>query len=110
MSLEVARTILEQLGGQKRLVVMTGAKNFVGGLNSVSFRLGQGAKNKINAVRIELSPDDTYKVDFMNIRGTTIKQVASHEGVYADSLPDIFENDTGFYLSLAPGDGAVFGR
>lgn len=60
---EVAETILQQLGGTRRLVTMTGAHNFVGGPNHVTFRIKAQALQKINVVRITLDPSDTSSPD-----------------------------------------------
>lgn len=97
--MEVANTIIAQLGGRK-FCMMTGAKNLVGSTNSIQFAIGAGAKNKINKVRVVLDADDTYTVEFFNIRGTTVKTVAKHEGVYCDMLQDIFTIETGFYCTM----------
>ncbi len=102
MSLEVAKTILEQLGGG-RLMAMTGAKNFVGGEFSLTFRLPSTkdfVKNRINHVRIVLDPSDTYAVTFSRIRGAKVVEISSHEGVYCDQLQSIFEEATGLFTRL----------
>jgi hypothetical protein len=44
--LTVAKTILAQLGGE-RFVMMTGATNFVGGADSLAFRVGSNPKRVI---------------------------------------------------------------
>lgn len=109
--LTVANTILQQLGGQKRLAMMTGAKNFVGGENFVAFKIGTGAKDKINLVRVTLDPSDTYTVEFMRMWGAnTPKVISKHDGIYNDMLGELFEKETGFFLKLAPGDQKIFGR
>ena len=92
----VARTILEQLGGQ-RFVLLTGAKSFAAGAKSLSFRLpgGQG-------LVITLNGNDTYDIDHFVLRGTTVKDKGRREGIYCDMLQDVFENMTGFYTTLRP--------
>lgn len=74
--LTVAKTILEQLGGNK-FRVMTGAKNLVGTDNSLSFRLpGSGfCKQGINSVKITLNGSDLYDVRYMRVRGSKITTV-----------------------------------
>lgn len=93
--------ILQQLGGN-RFVVMTGAKNFVGGSNPVtlSFQIGRGAKDSINAVYIRLDPSDTYTVEFLRLRAGKRVVVSSHSDIYCDALRDLFTRQTGFYTSL----------
>lgn len=97
MNQQIAKTILEQLGG-RAFVLMTGAKNFVAGESDVSFRLPGGGgfcKDGINAVNITLMPNDTYKVSFKRIRGGKVTEVSSHDDVYFDQLPEIFRDATG---------------
>jgi hypothetical protein len=97
----VANTILNQLGAN-RFISMTGAKMFVGGSDMLMFSLpARSTKNGINKVRITLLPNDTYKIEFMKIRGTSpIKMVSETSGVYADTLRQIFTNETGLYTNL----------
>lgn len=99
--LPVSETIFEQLGGS-RFRAMTGARDFVGGPNSLQFKLPRGAKDGINAVRVTLDPDDTYTVAFykMGRHALTCVTVASSEGVYCDQLQALFTRCTGLYTSL----------
>jgi hypothetical protein len=94
----VARTILRQMGGNK-LIAMTGARNFVSDENSLRFRFPR-AKDGINAIAIELKPDDTYKMTFNAIRAGGMKEVAVVDGVYNDQLRDVFTEHTGLETSL----------
>lgn len=95
----VANTILAQLGGA-RFKMMTGAKNFVGGADMLMFAIGTGAKNKINKVRITLTADDLYNVEFFNIRGVNVKNIKKVEGVYFDMLQEVFTDATGFFTKM----------
>lgn len=96
----VAQTILEQLGG-KTFALCTGAKNFVGEENALSFRLPANfAEKKINFVKITLGADDLYTVEFKYIRGVTIKDISTHEGIYCDMLDELFIDQTGLYTRL----------
>jgi hypothetical protein len=102
MALEVAQTILQQLGG-RRFLTMTGARNLSGSANSLSFKLPR-AQRKITHVIITLTPADTYMMEFLNCR-TTPKRliretVASHTDVYAEDLDGIFTSETGLYTRL----------
>ena len=96
----VADTILEQLGGMRRLSIMIGAKHFVALENGVQFSVGSGAKGGINKIRVVLRPSDTYDVEFWKIRGTSMKKVSEWEDVYNDQLKGLVEKETGFYLRL----------
>lgn len=97
---QVAATILAQLGGQ-RFKVMTGAKDFSYGANHLTFRIpGTITKDRINCVRIRLNAMDLYDVEFMVIRGVKIRTVRSLEGVYAESLREVFTAETGLDTHL----------
>lgn len=97
----VADEILAQMGGMRTLSVMVGAKNFVALENGVQFSIGSGAKDGINKVRIVLRPSDTYDVEFWKVRGTSMKKVSEWGDVYNDQLMDLFEKETGMYLTMA---------
>jgi hypothetical protein len=97
-NLDVAKTILEQLGG-KKFIVMTGAKNLVGSKNSLSFNIGRNA-GSINGVRIELRPSDLYTISFLRIRKGDVKTVKEFKDVYADQLQELFTQVTGMYTHL----------
>ena len=62
---EIANTILSQFGGHK-FIVMTGAKNFVAIENGIRFNIGQNG-SKANMVKVVLSGDDTYTMQFIKI-------------------------------------------
>lgn len=94
--MNVAKEILRQLGGN-RFAVMTGAKNFVGGENLLTFRLRGGTKNKINAVRIELNGRDLYDIKYMRVWGTKVTIVTEQNDVYNDMLEECFTEATGLY-------------
>ena len=98
IDLTIARTIIEQLGG--RFSMMTGAKNFVGNNTGVTFKIGGGAKNGINCVRITLTPMDDYTLEFMRIWGTKVKEISKIKGVYNDNLQKVFTAETGFDTNL----------
>jgi hypothetical protein len=102
----VAMTILDQLGGHK-FRVMTGAKNFIGAENSLSFTLPGGGgftKHGINHVKVILTPRDTYDMQFYRVRKSrglpTLTQVTSFSDVYFDQLQELFTKATGLVTSL----------
>jgi hypothetical protein len=53
-------------------------------------------RSKGNVVEIALQPDDTYDMTFYN--GT--KVVKAYHSVYADQLRELFEKQTGWFLSI----------
>lgn len=95
--MQVAKTILEQLGGAGRLQVMTGAYNFVAYPNGVSFKF---KNRKVNYVKITLNGMDLYDIEFLKLTVNSQKKVAEFEDIYFDQLIDIFEDTTGMYLRL----------
>jgi len=88
---DTAKTILAQLGGN-RFLVMTGAKHIFSdnGGKALVFQLPRGARDGINAVRIELDASDTYTA-------TKVREVSF---VYADQLQTLFTSTTGLAVSL----------
>lgn len=99
-TVDVAATILNQLGGP-RFIAMTGASKFLRGVHSLSFRLPANfARNRINHVRITLDSDDTYSVFFGRARGAHYTVVSQHQTVYADGLQRLFRDQTGLDTSL----------
>lgn len=100
--MEIAKTILKQLGGNK-FTVMTGAKNYVAHKDALSFRLpGNGKLNgkTVNYVKITLTPLDLYDVEFGYIRGMNYKVLKTVEGIYFDMLQDVFTRNTGLDTHL----------
>jgi len=97
----VAKTILEQLGGNK-FVVMTGAKNFINWGNGLSFKLpgAEFAKQGINYVKITLDPSDTYTMEFGRTRGSEYKVINTHNNIYFDVLQEVFTRETGLETHL----------
>ncbi len=93
----VAKTILEQLGG-RQFLLLTGSTNLVGSNNSLSMKLGKGAKG--THMRIVLDVTDTYTLFLMKVRAGTVKEVAVEDMVYCDTLQDVFETMTGLYVTL----------
>lgn len=99
-ALIIAQTILQQLGGARRLVAFTGAYNFVATGMGVSFRI----KNRsINYVKIKLNGKDLYDVHFSKISGTKEINVKEFKDIYFDQLVELFEKETGMYLSFEDG-------
>ena len=96
-----ANVVLQQLGGQGRLKAMLGAKNFsqCKDENRVEFRIGRNAKG-VSIVRITLTPEDTYNVEFGRIRKFDYKVLSSVEGIYCDMLKEVVEENTGMFLTL----------
>ena len=113
---ENAAIIINQLAGsQRNLVLFTGANDFMFSSEQcfVSFKIGSGAKkinNKtIKYVKITLNSADLYNVEFggesrtKNEYGTFNMNyvcLQTIKDVYCESLKNVFETTTGFYLSF----------
>lgn len=96
----VAETILQQLGGNK-FITMTGAKNFVGRANGLSFKLPSNfALFGINYVYVELTQMDVYTVTFSRTRGMKAVVISTFDNVYGDRLRSLFTSETGLETSL----------
>lgn len=96
--MSVAQTILQQLGGN-RFIMMTGAKNLLSSTTGLTFKIMRNAKG-VTHVKITLTPLDLYKVEFLKIRGTTISMVSEFDDIYCDQLVELFEKETGLYTHL----------
>ncbi len=94
--MEIAKTILQQLGGNK-FIVMTGSKNFLSDGNALSFRV---PAKPANYVKITLKADDTYKMEFHKIHGMKVKLVKEYDEVYCDQLQELFTEVTGMLTKL----------
>ena len=95
----VANTILQQLGGNQ-FRAMTGARDLTGTDNSLTVKLGKMSGVKTSHIRVTLDPSDTYTVEFLAVRGTSIKTLSTHSDVYAENLRGLFERETGLRTSL----------
>jgi len=95
----VAKTILEQLGGNKFLA-MTGAKNLLGDANSLTFRIPMRTLDGSNTVKITLTAMDDYTLEFLSVRAGKVKPKTFREGVYNENLQEVFTRVTGLHTSL----------
>ena len=98
-NMQIAQTILNQLGGTGRLTMMCGCKDYAAGDKSVSFRIGSNG-NKVTRCLVTLDPSDTYTVKFYKGRGVNMKECYAMSDVYNDNLRSVFEQQTGMYLTF----------
>jgi hypothetical protein len=105
-SLEIATTILEQLGG-RRFVAMTGARALTACQSGLRMKLpGNLTRERINWVEVTLTPSDTYAVTFASERRprgkawAERKELHTFEDVYCDQLVELFEKVTGLATIL----------
>ena len=98
--MSIAKTILEQLGGNK-FRVMTGAKNLMGFENGLVMKLGRNSSNS-NYLKITLNSMDTYDMEFAKLtRMGEKKSVTEYNNIYNDMLRSVFTEHTGMYTSLS---------
>jgi len=92
--------LFEQLAGtQMKLVIMTGAKNFMLNGNTLTFQIMKN-KTKGNRVSITLNVMDTYDIEFFSFRNFEKQTKVELNNIYGDQLREVFEETTGLYLSL----------
>ena len=97
--MSVAKTILEQLGGN-RFCAMTGAKHLVDCGDALAMKIGRN-KTSSNYLKITLNMMDLYDVRFSRVSPMGgERSVTEYNNVYNDSLVDVFEKHTGMYTSL----------
>jgi hypothetical protein len=101
MTHPVAETILQQLGGHRRFYLMTGASNFTGSANALSFQLPR-CRDGINGLRIVLERD-LYTLEFLRLRSSDRVVVKSVEQVGEDDLCRVFTKTTGLHTDLGAG-------
>jgi hypothetical protein len=100
--MQVAQTILAQLGGQ-RFVVMTGASNLVSDSErergSLTLKVGRNDKG-VTHVRVTLTDADLYRVETLKVRAGKVATLDTANDVFADQLRAAFEGMTGLRTSL----------
>jgi len=105
--LEIANTILLQLGG-KRFRVMTGARDFIATDKGLQFKLPSKphyTKNGINCIQIEFDEGlDLFTMRFGRVwtsRGVPdYKELSTESHVYAGDLQRFFTDATGLDTHL----------
>lgn len=99
-SIEIANTILVQMGGAGRIRAMVGAKTFVTIENGVRFYFPNRERTRGNCVEIVLAGDDTYTVSFWNTSKKAARLSRKFDGIYCDQIKGCFEKQTGLRLSI----------
>ncbi len=93
-NVEVAQTIVRQLGGALR---MMGGKDLTATENGLKFKIMRNSSG-ITHIRITLTPADTYTVEFTKVRRSgfdyKVTPVATDEDIYAEQLHDCIERHT----------------
>lgn len=97
----IGRTILDQMGGARRLQGMLGVKNFILLNDGVAFAWPSKQPTKGNYLEVRLNGSDLYDVKFFNVRGMNKKLVKAFDDIGSESLVSTFERQTGWYLRMA---------
>lgn len=107
-----ADIILQQMGGQRRLNVMIGAKDIFSdnGGNTLVFKFANQKRSKPNYIKITLNSMDLYDVEFgragkkkdpeLGFSMPCYTEMKKVDGIYCDMLRELFETTTGLYLTL----------
>jgi len=98
MSQEIAREIYRQFGGNQAMAMIGGTP--VADKRALHIRFKARSTNKANWFIIELNGLDTYDISFIRVWGATRKVIKEYANIYCDQLREIFERETGLYLSL----------
>lgn len=101
--MEIAQTILAQLGGG-RFAAMTGAKNFLAKPSALQFSLpARFAQNKATIVEVELNEaHDLYVLRFYKFNRAKLSSqlIEEIDQVHVEDLRRIFTDRTGLETSL----------
>lgn len=109
---EIASTILQQLGGN-RFLVMTGTKDLIAIENGLKMTLARNG-SKANRLEITLNGADLYDIKFYHFtpwrfstRGGQFREypekitvIKEYKNCYFDQLQELFTNVTGMYTRL----------
>lgn len=94
---QIANIIRDQIGG--KALYMLGATNLSTNGNNLAFRI-KGSK-KANYVNVKYDESsDLYDLEFGKIKKFDYKIVNEINGLYADQLHEIIEQETGLYTKL----------
>ena len=94
---QIARIIMEQLGGHSKVCMMLGATTHLAPYG-VALHIKAKATNGADLIRITLTPRDDYKVTFLKF--STGETISEFDGIYCDGLPETIEEETGLRLTL----------
>lgn len=97
--MEIANTILEQLGGNK-FIAMTGSHTFIADKKALIMTLTRN-KARAKQLRIELNDKDLYDMTFYNVNQDFDHEIVTrHEDAPAEIIQNLFTATTGLYTSL----------
>lgn len=95
----IAATIVNQLGGGRKLQMFIGLKQLINEPLGVTLVFPKPKHaGAVNRVRITLNGMDLYDMEFIRTRGSSVKVVKEFNDVYAEDIKDRFEEGTGLYI------------
>jgi hypothetical protein len=92
----IAKEIVSQIRSLNKWAMGSwGANQLVALEDGLQFKV-KGSKIKVGGrVQIRLKSNDLYDVRLLRVRGADVKEIASAEGIYNDSLVEILDNMIG---------------
>jgi len=93
--MEIAKTILNQLGGNK-FAFATGSKNFVSDNKSLTFKLSMN-RSKGRYMKITLNGNDLYDIKVLNLKG---KVIVEKNDICVENLQYTFTEITGLIINI----------
>lgn len=96
---QIAATIVNQLGGGRKLQMFIGLKQLINEPLGVTLVFPKPKHaGAVNRVRITLNGKDLYDMEFIRTRGSSVKVVKEFNDVYAEDIKDRFEEGTGLFI------------
>jgi uncharacterized protein YwlG (UPF0340 family) len=98
---QIAKTIVDQLGGMGLLRLLLGTRQVL--FNDQGIRFDIHGCKKINCIKIEYNAGtDLYDVKFLRNNPSAyqlgLHAVAEYDEIYADQLRELIESETGLFL------------
>ena len=99
---QIAKTIIEQMGGAGRLRMFLGVKRIVARPKGIWFQWPAKKPSKTgNTLEVTLNGRDLYDLEFSYTTASKgSRKIKEFRNVYFDQLVEIFEKHTGWYLRL----------
>lgn len=100
---QIANTIVAQMGGSGKLKAMVGAHHFCALDKPAGVKFHFKGSRKANICQVEYDVwSDLYNFTLHKFspKKATCKEVYRCNGAYCDMLKDLFESETGLYLSF----------
>jgi len=89
---QIAQTIVKQLKTADAWAMASwGANELIALEDGLQFKVKGSNIKSGGRVQIRLNAADTYDIRLIRVRGSSVKEVGSADGVYADQLVDILD-------------------